>query len=249
MADLDCRPPRKPNSTARFPKTLRTRASGFAVKVPRLNWVFRGFYGHYYQAPPLVTATGALLGLASSQNFSFRSLCTASGTKNTSLASGFPIAAGPWTPITSTPRPTNWLDHNNIGESNLFWPITWDAAVIQGLGTHAALAQPVASRPLPPRLFQPNRGGNFTHYRRSDLRSPTGVFARRPRPEQHPKLRIQHQPSLAGLCFDQRLLRLGVHQWPVRHAAGAISRAVSACPRHGRPGGGEDFRREISPFP
>ena len=27
---------------------------------------------------------------------------------------------------------SNWLDHNNIGESNLFWPITWDAALIQG---------------------------------------------------------------------------------------------------------------------
>jgi hypothetical protein len=26
----------------------------------------------------------------------------------------------------------NWLDHNNIGASNIFWPITWDFAVIQG---------------------------------------------------------------------------------------------------------------------
>jgi len=26
----------------------------------------------------------------------------------------------------------NWLDHTNIGESNLFWPITWKAALIQG---------------------------------------------------------------------------------------------------------------------
>jgi hypothetical protein len=26
----------------------------------------------------------------------------------------------------------NWLDHNNIGESNIFWPITWDYALIQG---------------------------------------------------------------------------------------------------------------------
>jgi outer membrane receptor protein involved in Fe transport len=25
----------------------------------------------------------------------------------------------------------NWLDHNNIGESNIFWPITWDKALIQ----------------------------------------------------------------------------------------------------------------------
>ena len=29
----------------------------------------------------------------------------------------------------------NWLDHNNIGESNLFWPITWDRALIQGWET------------------------------------------------------------------------------------------------------------------
>jgi outer membrane receptor protein involved in Fe transport len=29
-------------------------------------------------------------------------------------------------------RATNWLDHNNIGESNLFWPITWADALIQG---------------------------------------------------------------------------------------------------------------------
>ena len=44
---------------------------GVAVKVPRLNWVFRAFYGDYYQAPPLLTATGSLPDLAKSQNFSF----------------------------------------------------------------------------------------------------------------------------------------------------------------------------------
>ena len=26
---------------------------GVALTVPRLNWTFRAFYGHYYQAPPL----------------------------------------------------------------------------------------------------------------------------------------------------------------------------------------------------
>ena len=25
---------------------------GGAVKIPRLNWIFSGFYGYYYQAPP-----------------------------------------------------------------------------------------------------------------------------------------------------------------------------------------------------
>ena len=47
---------------------------GVAVKVPRLNWVFRAFYGDFYQAPPLVTATGALLDLATSQDFTFAPL-------------------------------------------------------------------------------------------------------------------------------------------------------------------------------
>ena len=46
---------------------------GVAVKVPRLNWVFRAFYGDFYQAPPLVTATGALLDLANEPEFYFRS--------------------------------------------------------------------------------------------------------------------------------------------------------------------------------
>ena len=34
---------------------------GAAIRVPRLNWVLRGFYGRYYQAPPLLTVNGPLL--------------------------------------------------------------------------------------------------------------------------------------------------------------------------------------------
>ena len=33
---------------------------GVAVTIPRLHWTVRGFYGHYYQAPPLITESGAL---------------------------------------------------------------------------------------------------------------------------------------------------------------------------------------------
>src|SRR6202453_3227383 len=47
---------------------------GVAVKLPRLNWVFRGFYGEFYQARPLLTATGPLLDLATSQDLTFSSL-------------------------------------------------------------------------------------------------------------------------------------------------------------------------------
>jgi hypothetical protein len=104
---------------------------GFALKVPRLNWVLRGFYGHYYQAPPLVTATGALLGLANSQNFTFAPL---HGERDKEYQFGVMIPYRGWTLDSDNyqTKATNWLDHNNIGESNLFWPITWDAAVING---------------------------------------------------------------------------------------------------------------------
>jgi hypothetical protein len=104
---------------------------GVALRVPKLNWVFRAYYGYYYQAPPLVTATGALLGLATSQNFTFAPL---HGERDIQSQFGVTIPYRGWAldADTYTTRAANWLDHNNIGESNLFWPITWDAALIQG---------------------------------------------------------------------------------------------------------------------
>jgi len=104
---------------------------GIAVKVPRLDWVFRAFYGDYYQAPPLATASGPLIGLAQSQGFSFAPL---HGERDEEHQFGVTIPFRGWDLDADTfkTRATNWLDHNNIGESNLFWPITWDAALIQG---------------------------------------------------------------------------------------------------------------------
>ncbi len=104
---------------------------GVAVKIPRVNWVFRAFYGDYYQAPPLATATGPLLGLANSQNFTFAPL---RGERDNQHQFGLTIPFRGWA-LDGDEYQTqakNWLDHNNIGESNLFWPITWDAALIQG---------------------------------------------------------------------------------------------------------------------
>jgi hypothetical protein len=105
--------------------------AGATVKIPRLNWVFRAFYGNFYQAPPMVTATGPLIGLANSQNFSFAPL---HGERDNEHQFGVTIPLHGWTIDADNfeTRATNWLDHNNIGESNLFWPITWDAALIQG---------------------------------------------------------------------------------------------------------------------
>jgi hypothetical protein len=104
---------------------------GVAVKIPRLNWVFRGFYGYFYQAPPLVTATGALLDLANSQNFTFAPL---HGERDIEWQFGVTIPFHGWNLSADNyeTRAENWLDHNNIGGSNLFWPITWQYALIQG---------------------------------------------------------------------------------------------------------------------
>ena len=104
---------------------------GVAIKVPRLDWVFRGFYGEFYQAPPLLTATGPLLDLATSQDLTFSSL---RGERDIEYQFGVTIPYHGWALDADTfeTRARNWLDHNNIGESNIFWPITWDHALIQG---------------------------------------------------------------------------------------------------------------------
>jgi outer membrane receptor protein involved in Fe transport len=104
---------------------------GGALKIPRLNWVLQGFYGYYYQAPPLVTATGPLLDLANGQNFTFSPL---HGERDIQWQYGITIPYRNWTlsAYNYETRAENWLDHNNIGESNIFWPITWSSALIQG---------------------------------------------------------------------------------------------------------------------
>jgi hypothetical protein len=107
---------------------------GVAVRIPRLNWVFHGFYGHFYQTPPLLTATGPLLNLATSQTLTFAPL---KGERDEEYQFGVSIPFRGWVLEEDTfqTRARNWLDHNNIGESNIFWPITWSGALIQGWET------------------------------------------------------------------------------------------------------------------
>jgi Carboxypeptidase regulatory-like domain/TonB-dependent Receptor Plug Domain len=104
---------------------------GVDLRIPRLNWIFRAFYGYYYQAPPLVTATGALQDLADNNGFAFAPL---HGERDVESQFGVTIPYRGWTLDADTfkTRASNWLDHGNIGESNLFWPITWNAALVRG---------------------------------------------------------------------------------------------------------------------
>jgi hypothetical protein len=118
-----------------FSSTISENATdprlGVAVRVPHLNWTFRGFYGYYYQAPPLSTATSELQNLAGGQGFAFAPL---HGERDIEWQFGVMIPIHGWTLDADNfeTRAHNWLDHNNIGESNIFWPITWSYAQIQG---------------------------------------------------------------------------------------------------------------------
>ena len=104
---------------------------GAALNIPHLNWTFRAFYGHYYQAPPLITAAGPLIEFANANNLGFIPL---HGERDEEHQFGVTIPYRGWVLDADNFRTNvaNFFDHNNIGESNLFFPITISEAVIRG---------------------------------------------------------------------------------------------------------------------
>ena len=66
--------------------------------------------------------------------------------------SGEGMDASMW--ITSVTQATNFFDHNPIGNSNVFLPITIDGALIRALGARGALAPVLEFRSVSPRLFE-----------------------------------------------------------------------------------------------
>ncbi|MCU1301379.1 MAG: TonB-dependent receptor [Candidatus Sulfotelmatobacter sp.] len=104
---------------------------GIALNVPHLNWTFRAFYGHYYQAPPLITASGPLLQFANANSVGFIKL---NGERDEEHQFGVTIPFHGWILDADNFRTNavNFFDHNNIGESNLFFPLTIAHAVIRG---------------------------------------------------------------------------------------------------------------------
>lgn len=105
---------------------------GAAVRVPGLHWVFRGFYGHFYQAPPLVTVSGpALKNIIDQQSFTFVSL---RGERDEESQFGVTIPLKAWTLDADTfrTRAKNFFDHSNLNNSGIFFPLTINGALIRG---------------------------------------------------------------------------------------------------------------------
>jgi len=108
--------------------------AGAAITIPRLKWVFRGFYGKFYQAPPLLTFTGPLLQFVMQNNLGALPL---RGERDTEYQYGVAVPFRGWVLDVDSFRThaTNFFDHNNIGSSNIFIPLTISEALIRGWET------------------------------------------------------------------------------------------------------------------
>lgn len=104
---------------------------GAAIRMPHLNWTLHGFYGRYYQAPPLSTVSGPLVELAVNQGFGFLPL---HGERDEEYQFGLTVPIKGWVIDTAYFHTgvKNFFDHNAIGESNIFFPLTIERARIRG---------------------------------------------------------------------------------------------------------------------
>ena len=100
---------------------------GAAIRIPHLNWALRGFYGRYYQPPPLVTVTEPALN--NDQTF-----LPLKGERDEQHEIGLAIPVRRWTLDLSNFRTTakNFFDHDVLGNSNVFFPLTLERARIRG---------------------------------------------------------------------------------------------------------------------
>ena len=104
---------------------------GAALQIPKLHWVARAFWGRYYQAPPLLTVSGPILARCNSADCGFLPL---HGERDEQREFGLTIPLAGWTFDVANFRTAanNFFDHDVLGNSNIFFPLTIDRARIHG---------------------------------------------------------------------------------------------------------------------
>ena len=117
-------------SGAGFTETANDPRVGVALELPKLHWVLRAFYGHFYQPPPLVTISGPVLGYAQGSNTAFAPL---HGERDEEHQFGVQIPFKGWLLDADTfqTEASNFLDHSNLGESSIYFPVTVAGALVQ----------------------------------------------------------------------------------------------------------------------
>jgi len=115
------------NETAIYPRI------GATVKIPRLNWVLRGFYGHFFQPAPILTVSSSVLNYASSLPGGQNAFTPIPSERDEEHQFGIEIPYRGWMLDVDTfkNRVNNFLDHSNLGESNMYFPIAVDGALVR----------------------------------------------------------------------------------------------------------------------
>jgi outer membrane receptor protein involved in Fe transport len=107
---------------------------GVSVQLPKLKWVIRAAYSYFYQAPPLDTVSGSLINNSGCGGCAFLPLF---GERDIQQEYGLTIPFRGWT-LSETYFHTsaqNFFDHDALGNSNIFLPLTIQGAVIKGIET------------------------------------------------------------------------------------------------------------------
>ena len=115
------------NETAVYPRI------GATVRIPRLNWVLRGFYGHYLQPAPILTVSSSVLNYAGSIATGENTFTPLPSERDEEHQFGVTIPLAGWAVDVDTfkSRINNFLDHSNLGESNMYFPIAVDGALVR----------------------------------------------------------------------------------------------------------------------
>ncbi len=107
---------------------------GATVRIPRLKWVLRGFYGHYFQPAPILTVSSSALNYAGSLPGGENAFTPIPSERDEEHQFGIAIPYNGWTLDVDTfkNRVNNFLDHANLGESNMYFPIAVEGALVRG---------------------------------------------------------------------------------------------------------------------
>ena len=102
---------------------------GVAIQIPRLHWILRGAYSRYYQAPPLDTVSPEVLSASPDQGF-----LPLRGERDEQRDIGLTIPVRGWVLEFDQFRTGahNFFDHDALGNSNLFIPLTIESVHIVG---------------------------------------------------------------------------------------------------------------------
>lgn len=108
-------------------ETAASPRVGAALRLPSVHWILRGSYSRIYQAPPLSTVSDTLFG----DDEGFLPL---RGERDEQYGVGLTIPVRGWALDTDLFRTNarNFFDHDALGNSNIFLPLTIDRVRIQG---------------------------------------------------------------------------------------------------------------------